>query len=159
MVRLSIAVLLVALSGHAARAQAPAVPLPPGSDASAQSTQNGKGSTEEVTIAIFEDFSKPGLSAVMRRTKGRSGKVLIAVKRSALSVELLNAVIQSVPNGRASARADAERNDRYFREGINLPRVAPKARAELNTTLSELLAAAPTDVPGFGKHQAVTRVF
>lgn len=114
---------------------------------------------EQATIALFESFSTPGLSAVVRRTKGNSGKVLIAIKRSSLSPELLNAVFQSIPNSKGSLRAGSARADLYFRDDRKLPAVTGAANTEMQKVVKELLQATAKPVQGFGKRQVISRDF
>lgn len=146
--------------GTVARAQSsPNIALSPSGELALGSRTGEKDDKETASIALFESFSTPGVSAVVRRTKGNSGKVLVAIKRSALSPELLNAIFTSIPNSKRSVRATSARADLYFRETRQITRVKGARLAEMTELISELLAAPPRLVPGLGEHPTITREF
>ncbi len=112
---------------------------------------------EEVTVALFESFSKPGIAAVIRRTKGNSGRLLIGVKRSALSPELLRALFATVPSAAAKRQAKISQVDMYFADGRALPSVPPNERLSMQQAINELLSASPKEIPGYGKRPTIRR--
>lgn len=151
-------IIAASASAQSSTAQSPAPPTAQVSASRAIFYAEGTAAKakEEVTVALFESFSAPGISAVIRRTKGNSGKVLIAVKRSQLSAELLGSLFSSVPSTAGAKRPMTDRVDMYFRTGRSLPPVRATDRAIVEKALRELLAAIPTTVQGFGKLPSIT---
>ena len=146
-------VLSMSAAAHAQQPKAAAV----GSAIVASSAASATSRTKEtVTIAIFESFGTPNLNAVIRRTKGNSGAVLIAVKRSALSGPLLAAVMASVPASSDKMRADTDRFDIYFREGSPLPSGRTLDSKTVAAVLNDLSNAKPQQIQGLGKFPAIT---
>jgi hypothetical protein len=118
------------------------------------------GAHDTVTIALFEEFSTPGLTAMVRRRSADSANVLIVIKQSALSIDLLSAVISAVPlstrmrvpgSGAPSGRVDLQ-----FWDKTPLKGAPAKDREFLERTIEQLRHAPPRDFPEFGMLPAIT---
>jgi hypothetical protein len=154
-VSLASAVLVLTMSA-VAQAQLPIAAVSGGAINASSASSAANRTKEKVTIAIFESFGTPNLNAVVRRTKGNSGAVLIAVKRSALSGPLLAALMAAVPSSSGKMRATSDRFDIYFREGTPLGSgrtVDPKTVAAV---LNDLHNAQLQQIQGVGKYPAIT---
>lgn len=155
--RLASALLLLLFGSATSSAQQSMAPPAPGGASRLSGAVAASHRTKEtVTIALFETFSMPHLDAVIRRTKGNSGAVLIAVKRSALSQPLLAALMAAVPTSSGKMRPESDRFDVYFREGAALPRAQSVDPTVVDAVLKGLGKAAPQQIQGLGKYPAIT---
>jgi hypothetical protein len=122
-----------------------------------RATQQGVVAQEatSVTLILKEDFSRPGLAAVVRATA--EGANIIGFKRAALTPELLSAALTSLSRARLKLGERPDRRiDIRIREGMRLRAVSPADRVALERIIAELRSAARRRIPGIGEVPAIT---
>lgn len=97
-----------------------------------------------MTVMVKESFPDTALQAIISRSPGKSGHDIIAIRRSALSPELLSAALNSLrrsrvrhgeqPNGKVTIR---------FMHVDRLPSIPDTDRAGIEVMLRHLANAEP----------------
>jgi hypothetical protein len=110
---------------------------------------------DRVTLLLVEALARPGSAAEVRRNGAGAKSPVIALKRSALSPELVAAAFTA--NARAIERlGKTARITAYISDQMPLRRVAGAERARLQLIVEQLRRAAPAEIPGLGRGRAIT---
>ena len=110
-----------------------------------------------VILMVRDGFANRTLDAVIRDEPESAGKPLIAVKRGALSPELLYRALTSLSQSRARHDgAPPKRATILLSSGSTFQAVPDEDRAWVANLMSQLSAAPTMDIAGVGRFPAVT---
>lgn len=100
-----------------------------------------------VTVIVKESFPDTALEAIVVRSGGKASHDVIAIRRDALSADLLAATMNALVRARSryGANPDGEVSIR-IRHGQRLPPVPDGDRARINTVLTRLTLQRPQRV-------------
>lgn len=147
------AMLVLAGSAHLTSANHVASPGP---HTPAVATGSAPVVASRVTIIVMDDFSTPGIVALVRRVAG-SAETLIAVKKTALTPPLIAAALRLVPKVRdASVDPRAGRVDILVRSKTELPPVSGRDKSRVAQIIAQLKSAPKMHIPNVGSHPAIT---
>jgi hypothetical protein len=110
-----------------------------------------------VTFLLKNDFSTPGLAAVVRQTGGPSSQNLIALNRASVSPEVIYLAVTSL--GRSIKRFGDEPtrpSDIRISSAARRPALSTASRAEMQAFAQQLLTASAKDIPKVGRVPAFT---
>lgn len=108
-------------------------------------------SSDVVTVAIKDHFPQPHIAALVRRTPGRQGRDIIALRRSAVSPELLALAVGALKKSRETQGPTvARRITIVIPVGISSPLVSGTERTQMVEAITQLLATPPRAVPAIG---------
>jgi len=106
-----------------------------------------------VTVVLLDDFSSPGIAAIVRRERA-TAEPLIFVKQGALTPKLLAAAIRLVPDTDRK-QASTGRLDIVIREKTTLTPVAAADVGRMTGWVSELRGAPLAQIPRIGMRRMI----
>lgn len=110
---------------------------------------------DSVTLVLVEALSTPGSVAEVRRNRAGAKRPVIALKRSALSAELVAAAFRADTRSRERLGTKA-RVTAYIGENLRLRPVFGAERARFERIIEQLRNARPAQIPGIGHGPAIT---
>lgn len=109
------------------------------------------------TLIVKDSFSSSGVSAMIRRTKGLTGEDVIAVRRNAITPELIRAAFSSLAKSRA--RHGESPNETVLvrlRDATQYGRLSLSERTLYVAIIQQLKNAPVRDVSDFGRVPAIS---
>lgn len=103
---------------------------------------------ETVTIIVKESFPDTALQAIVVRSRGKASHDVIAIRRDALSAELLSAALVALK--RARLRYGSEPRGKVSIRFLRNQKLSPMPmgdRARIEAIISQLVSVAPQRVP------------
>ena len=128
-----------AISRHTHLVERPRIAVPP----------------RKITLILLEEFSQPGLVAVIRRTPGSDGEDMIVVKRNALSAEVVGSAIGLLANARKRVGTPARKELILVRQGVRIPPLSGPREAASRALVARLLGASRRAMKDIGDVPAV----
>lgn len=111
--------------------------------------------TVHATVLVYDDFSTPGLVALVRRDPGTNTPMLIMVRRAALTPALLFTAFKSAQIAEQRAVGDSMRVDIRLPRRMRLARVPAAVHPQLAQWVAMLRQASSRDFGKYGSHPAI----
>lgn len=131
----------------------------PGEPAAVDATAVAPDGTR-ATLVLFDDFSTPGVVAVIRRLPGASGRTLIAIRRVALTPRLLYTALMLAPAvDRQHAKSLKTTTTVTISRHMRLRPVPREQEARIEALVRSLGSAPGREVHGMGRRPAIDADF